>query len=130
MKKCNQAGCRTCPHVREGKTVYSSANNFKVEIRTPVTCTTENVVYVITCNKRECKYVQYVGETGKKLKDRFSQHLGHVISTNANQNQTTTGEHFNLPGHNISNNVFKTLPFTEKSVNPSLSINLKLNIMD
>ena len=103
MKKCNQAGCRTCPHVREGKTVYSSANNFKVEIRTPVTCTTENVVYVITCNKRECKYVQYVGETGKKLKDRFSQHLGHVISTNANQNQTTTGEHFNLPGHNISN---------------------------
>ena len=28
MKKSNQPGCNTCPHVRESKIVNSTANNF------------------------------------------------------------------------------------------------------
>jgi len=103
MKRCNQQGCNTCPLVREAKTVYSSTNNYNVEIKEPVTCETQNVVYIITCNRKECKYIQYIGETGKKLKQRFNQHLAYVRSTNENQKPTATGEHFNLPGHSIDN---------------------------
>jgi len=103
MKRCNQQGCNTCPLVREAKTVYSSTNNYNVEIKEPVTCETQNVVYIITCNRKECKYIQYIGETSKKLKQRFNQHLAYVRSTNENQKPTATGEHFNLPGHSIDN---------------------------
>ena len=103
MKKCNQQSCNTCPLVRETKTVYSSTNNYSVEINAPVTCETKNIIYVITCNKKECKNIQYIGESGKKLKQRFAQHLACVRSTNEDQKPTATGEHFNMPGHSINN---------------------------
>jgi hypothetical protein len=103
MKKCNQQRCNTCPHVREARTVFSSANNFKVDITTQVTCDTQNLVYVIACDKRECRYIQYIGETSKKLKERFSQHLSCVRSTNENLKQTAVAEHFNLPAHSSAN---------------------------
>jgi hypothetical protein len=103
MKRCNLPNCPSCPHVREAKVVYSSANNFKVPISTPVSCSTKNLVYVITCDRRECKYTQYVGETGKQLKERFKQHLDCVRSQNENLNKTAVGEHFNLPGHSVAN---------------------------
>lgn len=103
MKKCNLPNCHSCPHIREAKVVYSSANNFKVTISTPVSCSTKNLVYVITCDKKECKHKQYIGETGKQLKERFKQHLDCVRSQNENLNKTAVAEHFNLPGHSVAN---------------------------
>ena len=43
--------------------------------------------------------MQYVGETYKRLKDRFLQHQGYVRS---NKITKATGQHFNLPGHSLS----------------------------
>ena len=103
MKKCNLPNCPSCPHIRESKVVYSSANNFRVTISTPVSCSTKNLVYVITCDKKECKHKQYIGETGKQLKERFKQHLDCVRSQNENLNKTAVAEHFNLPGHSVAN---------------------------
>ena len=100
MKKCNKSSCNTCPFVNETKIIKSSANKFQVEIKTAVNCESSNVVYIISCDKSSCKYIQYVGETGKKLKERFSQHLQNIRSENCS---TSTSEHFNLPNHSISN---------------------------
>ena len=113
MKKCNKPGCSTCPFVKEGKVVKSSANNFQVKIKTAVNCETSNLVYIISCDKPACKFIQYVGETGKKLKERFSQHLQNVKSENCT---TSTGEHFNLPNHSIAN---MNVSIVEKCCNDS-----------
>ena len=41
--------------------------NYSEEINAPVTCRTNNIIYIITSNKKECKNIQYIGESGKKL---------------------------------------------------------------
>ena len=51
--------------------------------------------------KHACKFIENFGETGARLKDRFSQHLGYVRC--AEHDKFPTGEHFNLPGHTENN---------------------------
>ena len=98
-KKCNKPACNTCPFFTEDTTVKSSKNNFSVPVKKLVNCETKNVIYVITCSKQKCKFVQYIGETSRRLKDRFSQHLNYVKKADFSQ---PTGYHFNLAGHSIS----------------------------
>ena len=43
--------------------------------------------------------MKYVGETDRRLKDRFLEHQGYVRNKHLNK---ATGEHFNLPGHSLS----------------------------
>ncbi len=62
-----------------------------------------NLVHEITCDRKGCRNNQYIGETMKPVKERFSQHLSAVRSTNENIKQTAVGEHFNLPGHSTAN---------------------------
>ena len=102
LKRCNKSRCSTCTHLIEGKQVRSS-NNKKVVVSLPdsVTCETSNVVYCISCDKPACKFVEYIGETGARLKDRFSQHLGYIRC--AEHDKFPTGQHFNLPGHTENN---------------------------
>ena len=89
MTKCNN-----CP-IQTGKTVKSTANNFKTEINRPVNCQTRNILYCITCDR--CSQ-QYIGESERTLQDRFSEHKGYV--NNSNQSKAT-GEHFSKNGHKI-----------------------------
>ena len=42
----------------------------------------------------------YIGETHKRLYDRFSEHLGYVRTKKINK---ATGEHYNQPGQSASN---------------------------
>ena len=44
-------------------------------------------------------YMQYIGETDRRLKDRFLEHQGYV---RGNKLSKATGQHFNLPGHKLS----------------------------
>ena len=54
------------------------------------------IVYCITCKR--CRQ-QYIGESERSLKERFSEHRGYV----SNQKLTkATGHHFNQPGQSIS----------------------------
>ena len=59
------------------------------------------VVYVITCQR--CHKL-YIGETGRKLSDRFGEHLRSVEGFKQNPRYQRGGfpvvEHFNLPDHN------------------------------
>ena len=94
MKKCNS--CVYCHYIMTGDKVKFTATKYIHHITTQITCNTSNLIYLITCIKCE---MQYVGETYKRLKDRFLQHQGYVRS---NKITKATGQHFNLPGHSLS----------------------------
>ena len=59
----------------------STATNHTVEINKQVNCQTKNILYCITCER--CS-VQYIGETGRSLQDRFSEHKGYAINKKTN----------------------------------------------
>ena len=46
----------------------------------------------------KCKE-QYIGQTGRSVKDRIKEHLRYVSNKVLTE---PTGRHFNLPGHDIS----------------------------
>ena len=94
MKKCNK--CVVCPFVHECKFLKSSHGVYSVNINKPVNCETSNVVYLVECIK--CKS-QYVGQTGREFKARMKEHLGYIRNKKISE---PTGQHFNLPGHDIS----------------------------
>lgn len=94
MRKCNK--CGVCSYIKEGKTVQATANSYKVDINSSVDCSSKNVIYMLGCNK--CPQ-QYIGETERMLRDRFTEHKGYV---NTNNISKTTGAHFNSKGHSVS----------------------------
>ena len=96
MKRCKQ-NCLICPYIKKGKVV--KGKDFDWHIMGDINCKSSNIVYMIECNIERCKQ-RYVGETHKKLYDRFSEHLGYVRTKKLNK---ATGAHFNSKGHNISN---------------------------
>ena len=94
MTKCNN---RTiCPFIKEGKSVQSTSSKCTVDINRPVNCQTKNILYCITCEK--CS-LQYIGESERTLKERFSEHKGYVLNNKLNKG---TGEHYNMKGHKVS----------------------------
>ena len=94
MTKCK--GCPTCPYIKQGKMIRASATSYTAEIADQVNCQTNNIVYCITCKK--CN-VQYIGESQRSLQDRIAEHRGYISNSIKSK---TTGEHFNLPGHNLA----------------------------
>ena len=67
-----------------------------IQVRGNHTCITTNVVYCITC--RRCGKL-YIGETKRRLGDRFAEHLRSV------RQQTpglTVAQHFGAPPHTLS----------------------------
>ena len=94
MKTCGKQ-CPTCPFVKTTK--FINGNNFKWKIGKSLTCETKNVIYMVECKKENC-HKQYIGETERCLKERFSDHKNYVRNKHLNQ---ATGAHFNEPGHEI-----------------------------
>ena len=52
---------------------------------------------MIECRKDSCR-MRYIGETKRIMKFRLAEHRGYI----SNNDDTPTGEHFNSPGHSIS----------------------------
>jgi hypothetical protein len=92
MKKCNQDGCPACPYIHHSKEVKSSITKETVLIKGQFSCLTKRVIYIITCTK--CSK-QHVGQTGRQLNDRITEHLNAIH----NNNLTSTGEHFKIHNH-------------------------------
>ena len=59
---------------------------------------TKNIIYLIECKKQTCK-ARYIGESERQLKERLSDHKQYIKSIFPTQ---ATGEHFNKPGHSLS----------------------------
>ena len=64
-----------------------------MEINSSVDCSTSNIIYLLGCKK--CPQ-QYIGESERMLRERFSEHKGYVNTRNMSK---STGAHFNLRGH-------------------------------
>ena len=95
MSRCGK-DCTTCPYVKTGKTV--KVNHKETwHLNKNLTCETHNCVYLLECKKCDKRYI---GETGRMLKARFSDHRGYI---NNQVIGVTTGDHFNLPGHSLAN---------------------------
>ena len=72
-----------------------SGPNRSVKVTDHFTCISTNVIYCITCML--CKKI-YVGETERRLADRFREHLRDVEKSNTDASKPVA-RHFNLPNH-------------------------------
>ena len=90
--------CATCPYISHGLTTYtffSTGETFP--ITSNLTCNTKNLIYIIQCNR--CN-LQYIGETKRRLKDRFNEHRRTIDNPDAKSEPTTAAKHFlSSPNH-------------------------------
>ena len=114
LKKCPKS-CLICPYIEEGPTI--KGNSFTWRINTRVSCQSNNLVYMIICTNQSCQnknkhQLKYIGETERKLKDRICEHIGYI---NTKKKDKATGNHFNLPGHSLSDMRVTVLETVHKS---------------
>ena len=86
-------GCKTCPFIFN--MVKISGPNRSAKINDHFTCISVNVIYCITCTLRK---KIYIGETGRRLADRFREQLQNVEKNNTDASKPVA-RHFNLPNH-------------------------------
>ena len=99
----NRKMCPICPLTSEPtSTVVSDSNGFVHNIKDHVNCQSKNVIYRWKCTKENCKdhpKNDYIGKTTATFQQRFSQHRDYVTRGILTE---PSGEHFNSPGHSIS----------------------------
>ena len=92
--------CATCPYIFHGLTNYTFFSTSETRsINCHITCETKNLIYMIQCNR--C-HLQYMGETKRRLKDRFNEHRHTLDNANTKSKPTTVAEHFLSSPYNIS----------------------------
>ena len=108
MKKCDKKRCEACPYIKTGRSIKSDKFTWKINHK--YDCSTTNVVYMVECDKDNCK-MRYIGETIREFKQRIYDHLGYARNQKTNQ---ATGNHFNLPGHGPENMKFTIIEKVKK----------------
>ena len=91
--KCARSRCKTCPFVQNADKISGPKRSVKITDR--FTCISANVIYCITCTL--CKKL-YIGETGRRLGDRFREHLRDVEKDDKDASKPVA-RHFSLPNH-------------------------------
>ena len=91
--KCARSRCKTCPFIHNVEKISGPKRSIKITDH--FTCTSANVIYCITCTY--CNKL-YIGETGRRLGDRFREHLRDV-ERNDKDASKPVARHFNLPNH-------------------------------
>ena len=98
--KCKTRDCRYCPKLDKSGTIVSNYSKRQYVTKTNVSCKSNNLIYCITC--RKCNQ-QYVGQTKRRLMDRFQGHFWCIQSKSIDNNDVA--RHFNLPDHDGINDV-------------------------
>ncbi len=88
---CDRSRCLTCNHITNTTRIIGPRGYFDVKER--FTCISEGVVYAIECKK--CGSL-YIGETGRRLADRFREHRNNVLK---DRKDNEVAGHFNQDGH-------------------------------
>ena len=90
--------CATCPYISDGLTTHTFfSTNETRHIKSNLTCDTKNLIYMIQCNR--CN-LQYIGETKRRLKDRFNEHRRTINNPKTKSKPTTVAQHFlSSPNH-------------------------------
>jgi hypothetical protein len=77
-QQCGNSRCQVCFYVPKAiEPISSMDGSYTFTIRDTLTCSSENLVYMLQCGM--CKK-QYIGETGKPFRYRFNNHKSHVNS--------------------------------------------------
>ncbi|GFO28084.1 hypothetical protein PoB_005458900 [Plakobranchus ocellatus] len=92
---CLSPRCKTCIHTHTTSSFksFTDGQTYKIT-QVPLTCNSNNIIYLITYQK--C-FKQYVGQTCQTLRSRFNHHR----FTIHNDRDTPVAKHFNLIDHNI-----------------------------
>ena len=91
--KCAHSRCKTCPFIHNIEKISGSKRSIKIPDH--FTCASANVIYFPTCTY--CKKL-FIGETGRRLGDRFREHLCDV-ERNDKEASRSVARHFNLLNH-------------------------------
>jgi hypothetical protein len=75
--KCTHKKCRWCPLMDLSGTIYSTTTGEMFTSKMNISCHSSNVIYSITCKICE---KQYVGQTKRRILDRFQGHFYNVKS--------------------------------------------------
>ena len=89
--KCARSRCKTCSFIHNVEKISGSKRSIKITDH--FTCTSANVIYCITCTY--CNKI-YIGDTGRRLGDRFREHLRDMERNDKNTFKLVA-RHFNLP---------------------------------
>ena len=89
----NNEKTKTCLFIVNTSKISGPKRSVKITDR--FTCTSANVIYCITCTL--CNKL-YIGETGRRLGDRFREHLRDVEKNDKDASKPVA-RHFNLPNH-------------------------------
>lgn len=91
---CRHPRCVTCTHLNCKPSFISTRTGRSYPLRHNFTCTSRNIIYLITCTR--CKK-QYVGLTTQQLNIRVNHHRTNIF----NNAQTYISNHFNFTDHNV-----------------------------
>ena len=91
---CQRPRCQTCEFITPLTDIRGPKSTFT--IRDHFTCTSENLVYCISC--RRCSHI-YIGENGRSLRNRIG---GHLRSVRNSTPGFPVAQHFNSAGHIIT----------------------------
>ena len=91
--KYARSRCKTCLFIANTSKISGPQRSVKITDR--FTCTFANVIYCITCTL--CNKL-YIGETGRRLGDRFREHLRDVEKNDKDASKPVA-RHFDLPNH-------------------------------
>ena len=67
---CHRARCNIRAYISQTTVIFES--KWKFIIGQNFTCTSTNIAYCLSCSKR---HKLYIGETGRRLYERFAEHL-------------------------------------------------------
>ena len=92
--------CITCHYNTDGRTYYTfSATGETVLIPDQIDCNSKNLIYIVRCQR--CNK-QYIGETKRRLKDRFNEHRRPVDRPIPTSRTTAISDHFLSDDHTPS----------------------------
>ena len=89
---CGLPNCKTCPHVCSDTVVQGPKNRMKITKQ--FTCQSRNLIYTISC--QSCGQL-YIGETGRTLCIRFTEHLADI----RHGRDKPVAKHFRTANHSL-----------------------------
>ena len=108
FKPCRKSNCPVCDQLRVKSKVIKSVNisstQEEFQIKSKLSCSSSNVIYCITCRRggRLCPaHPQYIGETGKEVRERFRGHRGTITQPSQANTAAPVGIHFRSNGHSL-----------------------------
>jgi len=123
-RKCNKLNCKTCNFIFRPSNIQLS-NNFSLPLKSNSNCDSKGVVYIIICG--HCN-IFYIGETGKRAKERIIQHLRDIRKfIPFHSKSSEVADHFNIKGHNLSRD-FKFCIFNKDIKDKTTRVDIETNI--